>query len=1250
MQKGKNMKKAFVAFTVFLFGFLLFSQNVGVVKTYQDERSLMVELSFTNLKKHSEEWYELKFAAPIKFNSFGFGWKVENSIANRGDFLIYYRVHNQQTDKWSEWKETDAFVSPEETPTGLYWTDVLFGEDLLPHDSIECKIYLPHNVFLEEMRVSLYFVKEDSSGKTSEVLPETSPKDCPAFPSYISRSGWCGSNSACLNPTYTITYINPTHTVIHHGASPNTYTNGAAVVYSYWNYHVNTLGWNDIGYNYLLDKYGNMYQGRHNPYYLNPSNYKDVLGAHAGASNSYSIGVNFLGNADVTTPTAVQLDKCEQLLAWWYNHYGFDPTSSASIVLQSGGTGTVKRICGHRDVNIGGTTCPGDTLYSKLPTIRTETKNKILACSTSPDNTPPTTAIQVDGNVLDNWRGTNFWVDFSDYDNSGGSGIDTMFWQVTDYDGAEWRCNPELGFFNDNFNSSTSLSNYWTIVSGNWSVSNGHLYQTNESLTNPNIYTPLTQTNNYIYLYHYQGMMQGTGTNRRFGFFFFVSDPTQTYRGNAYMVYFRIDGSTVEIYKSTNNSISGILAQGSYTFSPNTWYDFKVIYNPNTGVIKVYVNNTFVVSWTDPTPLTSGGYISLRTGGCIGVYDDFKVYRSRTNTEQVTVGTQASKMIKHESPNKQQEACRIKSVVLDKAGNWSSVANQNVWIDWTAPTTQIPSFAWQTGDFMVNFQDTDNTNGSGISRRFYQVRCWNGQEWVANPQAGFFYDDLEGSTPTHWTTQTGTWVMNNGVLMQTDQSLSNTNIWTSINQTLSNRYLYEFDMKIEGSGTDVRAGFHFMSDSATLPNRRNSYFIWFRLKPTLNQYFLEFYKVYNDSFEQMSVIPIQIQLGTWYNVKVVYDRISGEQFVYLNNKLIGEWKDDSPFSTGKYISFRSGNSILSINNVRVYRTRYPQVTIKTQGSDAYVLYDNPDPGTPAAKIASIVADSAHNLSIVAERSVNIDRSAPQFNYVWDGFSSDADTLYDDQVLSARWSAVDPNSGVAEYWFALGTSAGDSDVIGWTSVGTNTQVSFPLPPLTYGQRYYVSIRAKNNAGLMSMSSSDGFVYWTMNVPVAKFHVEKDTLCLPEEASFVNESEHATMYEWDFGDGTTSTDENPIHVYEVVGSYTVRLIAKDPPLPADTFEVVNAVTVRTCTGMEELRGGMRVYPQPFVEELNISFGEPFSGHVKLLDEVGREVISRRVEHAEKVRLSELAKLAVGQYMLEVYSDNGSIQVNMIVQKTR
>jgi len=567
-----------------------------------------------------------------------------------------------------------------------------------------------------------------------------------------------------------------------------------------------------------------------------------------------------------------------------------------------------------------------------------------------------------------------------------------------------------------------------------------------------------------------------------------------------------------------------------------------------------------------------------------------------------------------------------------------------VQIDNVAPTTSISTTGtWKTQDFIANFNDSDNM---GIENAFYQVLDFDGTYWGANANRGFFGDNFDILQP-HWHISTGSWSVSNGELLQTDTTLGNTNIYAYLNQTLSNRYLYHFVIKYESS-SDPRFGFHLFSDSASLTNRNNSYFIWFRISSNA----LEFYKVVNDVFTKVySVNNVVLNPNTWYDVKVTYDRVLGKISVWVNNEF-KSWVDTSPLdmNKGKYISFRTGNCKIHVTELKVYRSRYPQVTITLGDSSKDIRYQNPDSATCSAKIKSIVVDVNNNLSAIAYHDLNVDWTPPQFNYVWDGFSSDVDTLYDDQVLSARWSTVNPNSGVAEYWFALGTSAGDSDVIGWTSVGTNTQVSFSLPPLTYGQRYYVSIRAKNNAGLMSMSSSDGFVYWTMNVPVAKFHVEEDTLCLPGEALFVNESEHATMYEWDFGDGTTSTDENPIHVYGVVGSYTVRLIAKDPPLPADTFEVVNAVTVRTCTGMEEVRGWMRVYPQPFVEELNISFGEPFSGHVKLLDEVGREVISRRVEHAEKVRLSELAKLAVGQYMLEVYSDNGSIQVNIIVQKTR
>lgn len=71
-------------------------------------------------------------------------------------------------------------------------------------------------------------------------------------------------------------------------------------------------------------------------------------------------------------------------MAWWYDHKGLDPTSSASILCQDNVTRTLKRICGHRDVNPGGTTCPGNALYALLPTLRTNTQQIIEDCNISP--------------------------------------------------------------------------------------------------------------------------------------------------------------------------------------------------------------------------------------------------------------------------------------------------------------------------------------------------------------------------------------------------------------------------------------------------------------------------------------------------------------------------------------------------------------------------------------------------------------------------------------------------------------------------------------------------------------------------------------------------------------------------------------------------------------------------------------------------------------------------------------------------
>lgn len=309
------------------------------------------------------------------FSCFGIGWKATDHQLPLALFHFKYRTLSVEGN-WSEWKETEAEFGPADNPRLMYWSDATFTYDAQSHQSLELIVAVPNTV--QEIKVKLFDGNFQGKTQTSPLEdPKSNPLNCPAFPNIIPRSQWCGGSATCtqVNTAYTPTYISPTHIVIHHGASPDTYTNGTSVVQSYYNYHVNTLGWTDIGYNFLVDKFGNFYQGRHNPN-LSTS---DVRGAHAGNANSGSIGINFPGNADVTIATPVQLEVVNRLMAWWFDRTGFDPTSSASMTTQAFGVQVKPRICGHKDV--GQTSCPGTDLYGRIPTMRTRTKQIIDSCN-----------------------------------------------------------------------------------------------------------------------------------------------------------------------------------------------------------------------------------------------------------------------------------------------------------------------------------------------------------------------------------------------------------------------------------------------------------------------------------------------------------------------------------------------------------------------------------------------------------------------------------------------------------------------------------------------------------------------------------------------------------------------------------------------------------------------------------------------------------------------------------------------------
>lgn len=409
--------------------------------------------------------------------------------------------------------------------------------------------------------------------------------------------------------------------------------------------------------------------------------------------------------------------------------------------------------------------------------------------------------------------------------------------------------------------------------------------------------------------------------------------------------------------------------------------------------------------------------------------------------------------------------------------------------DNVAPTTQISTTnVWDTTNFVASFTDNDNTGGSGVEKSFYQVSDFNGTEWRANATRGFFNDDFNGPTiHPDWTNKTGSWSIGAGnVLQQTDETNSNTNLYAALTQTtVSNRFLYHWSGTMTGSGTNRRAGFHFFCDAPDSTNRGNSYFVFFRLDDDK----IQIYKVTNNSWGSGPVKDVAFNFNNnqAYDYKVSYDRTTGIIKVYVDNLLSAEWTDSSPINSGTYISFRSANCNYKVDNFKVYRSRNSTATIYVgSGTTNYIRYQNPDPNSPAGKISTIITDVSGNLSSIVTKSINVDWTNPSpVSVINDGTGNDIDTTNNGTQLSINWNnANDTHSGIFRYYYAIGTSAGNSDVVNWTPITTNS-ITINGLLLINGQKYYTTIQSENYAGMRSVvSASDGQLYYNLTTAISE----------------------------------------------------------------------------------------------------------------------------------------------------------------------
>src|SRR3954452_16589969 len=189
------------------------------------------------------------------------------------------------------------------------------------------------------------------------------------MPPILPRSAWGASR---CKPRVTPGYGVVRAAYVHHTLSLNGYSRSraASVVLGVCLFHRNSRGWNDIGYDFLVDRYGRAFEGRAG------GADAPVIGAQAGGFNSESTGVSVIGNFTRSAPPAAAMDTLARLLAWKLGLHGV-PAIGKTQVTSLGGpsTGyragtrvTVNRISGHRDVDL--TACPGAALYRRLPALR----------------------------------------------------------------------------------------------------------------------------------------------------------------------------------------------------------------------------------------------------------------------------------------------------------------------------------------------------------------------------------------------------------------------------------------------------------------------------------------------------------------------------------------------------------------------------------------------------------------------------------------------------------------------------------------------------------------------------------------------------------------------------------------------------------------------------------------------------------------------------------------------------------------
>ena len=205
-----------------------------------------------------------------------------------------------------------------------------------------------------------------------QISEPSNQRDCPA-PEFQTRDQWCPAGDCPPHPNPAAT--TPTHFIVHHSASSNVSSDWAATVRTIWDFHVNTNGWADVGYNWLVDPEGTVYEGRGS----------NVIGAHFCGANGQTEGICVIGNFTIVVPQLEARAALTHLLGWRTGDLDY---VSTNVATHSSSGLDLQRVSGHRDGCA--TACPGNFFYNTFDALRDEVEDwKETNCVFVPNILPP---------------------------------------------------------------------------------------------------------------------------------------------------------------------------------------------------------------------------------------------------------------------------------------------------------------------------------------------------------------------------------------------------------------------------------------------------------------------------------------------------------------------------------------------------------------------------------------------------------------------------------------------------------------------------------------------------------------------------------------------------------------------------------------------------------------------------------------------------------------------------------------------